>query len=119
MDAAANNAAAQRGITGQNAVLARENVQQGMGGLSALSGQEAGQAGQVGTSANTSSNQSFNQVTQAYQPSNFWGNMASGLVGGAVNAFAPGVGTMLSGGLSKAINGGGSSGGGLSDEQLY
>jgi len=104
-DAAANNAAAQRDITQQNAMLARQNVQQGMSGLGSLAGQEASLANGTGGNAVSNGAASFQQVTQAHQPSNFWGNLGSGLVGGVVNAFAPGVGTMLGNGLNRAING--------------
>lgn len=95
--AAASNAAAQRGITGENAQLARQNVQQGMSGLSGLSQQMAGQTDATGGMAVNNGANSFNQVTQAYQPSNFWGNLAGGLAGGVVNSFASGAGSLLAG----------------------
>jgi len=93
-NAAAQNSAAQRGITEQNAMLARQNVAQGMSGLGQLGGQMGSLATGTGGNAVQNGSNSFNEVTQAHQPSNFWGNLAGGLVGGAVNAFAPGVGTM-------------------------
>lgn len=102
--AAASNANAQRGITGENAQLARQNVQQGLGGLSGLSSQMAGQTDATGGMAVNNGANSFNQVTQAYQPSNFWGNLAGGLAGGAINAVAPGIGSSLAGGIKNIFN---------------
>lgn len=102
---AAQNAAAQRGITEENAQLARDNLARGTAGLERLSGQEGSEADSLAGVASNNAANSYNEVTQAFQPSNFWGNLASGLVGGAVNAVAPGLGSMLSSGLSKAFNG--------------
>lgn len=102
---AAQDAAAQRAITEQNANLARENVARGETGLEGLSGQEASEAGNLAGVASSNAANSYNEVTQAFQPSNFWSNLASGVIGGIGNIVAPGVGTMLSQGLSKAFDG--------------
>jgi hypothetical protein len=102
---AAQNAAAQRNITLLNANLARQNVGQGLSGLTSLSGQEAGLAGSVGGMAVNNASNSYNEVTQAHQPSNFWGNLAGGVVGGALNMVAPGIGSSIGSSISNGING--------------
>lgn len=94
---ATDTTAAQRGITGENDQLARQNVQEGLSGLSNLSGQETSQADAIGGQALQGTGQSFNEETQAYQPSNFWSNLGSSVVGMGLNAIAPGVGTLASG----------------------
>lgn len=109
--AAASTAGAQRGITDENAQLARQNVTQGLGGLSSLAGQETGEATSLaGTSVGAAGN-SFNAETQAYQPSNFWSGLATSAVGMGLNAIAPGVGSLATG-LLGGIGGKGTSPGG-------
>lgn len=100
---AAEESAAQRGITERNAQLARQNVSEGAAGLGNLAGTEASQADSLAGTASSNAANSYQEVTQAYQPSNFWTNLAAGVVGGIGNIVAPGVGSMLSNGLSKAF----------------
>jgi hypothetical protein len=98
-NAAAGNSANQLAITNQNANLARENVSQGLNGLSALSGQVTGQANSLGGQAVGASGQSFNEETQAYQPSNFWSGLATSALGAGVSALTGNVGGLATAAL--------------------
>lgn len=102
--AAAGDAANQLAITNQNANLARSNVSTGLSGLEGLSGQETGQADALSGTAVGAAGNSFNEETQAHQPSTFWSGLGTSVLGMGLNAIAPGVGTLATGvlgGLSK------------------
>lgn len=113
---AANQAAGARQIAINNAQQAQSNMQFGTTALGNLAGQEANQATSLQNGAITNGANSYNEVTQAFQPSNFFGNLAQGIIGGVGTAVAGPLG----GALSNAIGGGGnpttgqSSGGALS-----
>lgn len=107
--AAAQNSANQLNITGQNAQLAQQNVNNGLNGLGALSGQETSQSNSLGGQATNAAGQSFSNETQAYQPSNFWSGIGTSVLGMGLNAVAPGVGSLATGILGGM--GGGSNNG--------
>jgi hypothetical protein len=109
-NSAENLANAQRGITNQNALLAQNKVSQGLSGLSGLSGQITSQADSLGGTAVGASQNSFNNETQAFQPSNFWGQLGTSVLGAGLNAIAPGVGTLASGVLGGLTQGSGQQG---------
>lgn len=104
---AAGDAANQLAITNQNANLARANVSQGLSGLEGLSGQVTGQADALSGTAVSGAGQSFNEETQAHQPSTFWSGLGTSVLGMGLNAIAPGVGSLATGvlgGLGKSKN---------------
>lgn len=107
--AAAGDAANQLQITNQNANLARSNVSTGLSGLEGLSSQVTGQADALSGTAVSGAGQSFNEETQAHQPSTFWSGLGTSVLGMGLNAIAPGVGSLATG-LIKKIPGMGGTG---------
>lgn len=102
--AAAGNSANQLAITNQNANLARSNVTTGLNGLEGLSGQETSQADSLTGASVGAAGNSFNEETQANQPSTFWSGLGTSVLGMGLNAIAPGVGSLATGvlgGLTK------------------
>lgn len=95
--AGANQAAGARNIALNNAQLANSNLMSGLSASSALAGQQSNLASSLAGSTNSANASGYNQVTQAYQPSNFFGNLATGLAGGAINAVAAPLGNKVSG----------------------
>ena len=108
--AAAGDASAQRAITTNNANLAQDKVSQGLSGLGSLAGTESSAANGVGGLAVQNASNSYNEVTQAYQPSNFLGNLAGGVLSAGLGAIAGPAGAAIGGGLASAINNGSSGG---------
>lgn len=104
-NSANQNATAQRGITDQNDVLARGNITNGLSGLGQLSSQETGQADALGGQAVGATGQSFSNETQAYQPSNFWGNLAGGVLSTGLDAASGNIAGAVSSGIG-ALGGG-------------
>jgi hypothetical protein len=100
---AANQAAGARQIALNNAQQAQSNMQFGTSALGTLAGQQSSQANAVGGLAVNNGANSYNEVTQAFQPSNFFGNLAQGVIGGVGTAVAGPLG----GALSSSILGGG------------
>lgn len=97
---AAEEAAAQRGITERNAQLARQNVSEGAAGLGNLAGTEASQADSLAGTASSNAANSYQEVTQAFQPSGFWGALGGGLL-----SMIPYVGPAVGKAFDRAVNG--------------
>lgn len=98
--AAASDANAQRGITERNSELARSNVETGLQGLGQLSGQEGSMANGLAGAGVTSGANSYEEETQAHQPSGMVGSLLGGLA-----SMIPYVGPAVGKALTGAING--------------
>lgn len=104
---AANQASGARQIALNNAQQAQSNMQFGTSALGTLAGQESSQANAVGGLAVNNGANSYNEVTQAFQPSNFFGNLAQGVLGGVGAAVAGPLGASLGSSIGGALGGGG------------
>ena len=104
---AANQAAGARQIALSNAQQAQSNMQFGTQALGTLAGLQSSQASALQNGAITNGANSYQEVTQAFQPSNFFSNLASGVLAGVGGAVAGPLGASLGGSVGKAIGGGG------------
>lgn len=87
-----------------NAQQAQQNVTQAGSLLNGVAGTQAGVASSALSGAVNQGGTAFNNVAQAYKPSNFWGNLGQGLLSGAISAGAG----VLTGGASTLLSGIGS-----------
>jgi len=106
---AANQSAGARQIALSNAQQAQSNMQFGTQALGTLAGLQSSQASVLQNGAITNGANSYQEVTQAFQPSNFFGNLAQGVLGGVGAAVAGPLGAQLGSTVGSAIGGGGNS----------
>lgn len=103
---AANQATGARQIALNNAQQAQSNMQFGTNALGTLAGQEASQANALQNGAITNGANSYQEVTQAFQPSNFFGNLAQGVLGGVGAAVAGPLGASIGNSAGSLLGGG-------------
>lgn len=104
---AANQSAGARQIALSNAQQAQSNMQFGTQALGTLAGLQSSQANALQNGAITNGANSYQEVTQAFQPSNFFGNLAQGVLGGVGTAVAGPLGAKLGSSIGGAIGEGG------------
>lgn len=92
-------------LQAENGQLARQNVTQGLAGLAGVGSTQMGSANALESGAISNGANSFNEVAQATQPSNFWGNLGTGLLSGAGMAVAGPAGSALGARLGNAFSG--------------